>query len=102
MSIEAIGAVGATAGLLQANGVSPGAAVTNSPVAFSEMLDQVARLNQSMVDNETAIRSLAQNGAGNLHEIMMNLESARLQFDLLLQVRNKVLDAYQELMRMQI
>jgi len=33
---------------------------------------------------------------------MMNLESTKLAFDLTLQIRNKVLDAYQELMRMQV
>jgi flagellar hook-basal body complex protein FliE len=32
---------------------------------------------------------------------MINLESARLQLELVLQVRNKILDAYQEIMRMQ-
>jgi len=37
-----------------------------------------------------------------LHRIVMNLESTKMTFDLALQVRNKVLDAYQELMRMQI
>jgi flagellar hook-basal body complex protein FliE len=37
----------------------------------------------------------------DLHEIMIASEKADLSFRLLVQIRNKVLDAYQEIMRMQ-
>ena len=37
----------------------------------------------------------------DLHEIMIASEKANLSFKFLLQVRNKLLDAYQEIMRMQ-
>jgi flagellar hook-basal body complex protein FliE len=37
----------------------------------------------------------------DLHEIMIATEKADLSFRLLLQIRNKLLDAYQEVMRMQ-
>jgi flagellar hook-basal body complex protein FliE len=33
---------------------------------------------------------------------MMSLEKAKLSFELALQVRNKLLEAYQDIMRMQI
>jgi flagellar hook-basal body complex protein FliE len=36
----------------------------------------------------------------NLHEIMIATEKADLSFRFLLQIRNKLLDAYQEIMRM--
>jgi len=32
----------------------------------------------------------------------MDMQRTRLTFDLMLQVRNKLLDAYQELLRMQV
>jgi flagellar hook-basal body complex protein FliE len=38
----------------------------------------------------------------NLHQAMMAGEQTRLAFDLMLQVRGKILDAYQELLRMQV
>jgi flagellar hook-basal body complex protein FliE len=37
----------------------------------------------------------------DLHEIVIASEKADLSFRLLLQIRNKLLDAYQEVMRMQ-
>ena len=37
-----------------------------------------------------------------LHTVMIHLEETRLAFQTLVQVRNKVLEAYQELMRMQV
>jgi flagellar hook-basal body complex protein FliE len=37
----------------------------------------------------------------DIHEIMVASEKAGLSFRLLLQIRNKLLEAYQELMRMQ-
>lgn len=38
----------------------------------------------------------------NVHEVMISLNQAELQFQLMTEVRNKLLDGYQELMRMQV
>jgi len=38
----------------------------------------------------------------SLHHTVMGMEQTRLSFELMLAVRNKTLDAYQELMRMQV
>ena len=40
-------------------------------------------------------------GAENIHESMIKLEEADLSLRLVMKVRNKALDAYQEVMRMQ-
>ncbi|MCS7023394.1 MAG: flagellar hook-basal body complex protein FliE [Bryobacteraceae bacterium] len=37
-----------------------------------------------------------------LHDMMLSVQRASLTFDLFLQVRNKVMQAYQEVMRMQL
>jgi flagellar hook-basal body complex protein FliE len=47
------------------------------------------------------LRSLAAGDAVSLHEVMMRAEEARLSFQLVVQLRNHVLEAYQEIMRMQ-
>jgi flagellar hook-basal body complex protein FliE len=37
-----------------------------------------------------------------LHQVMIASEEASVSFQLMLEVRNKLLDGYQELMRMQV
>ena len=38
----------------------------------------------------------------NLHQVMMALDKAKVSFQLMVQVRNKLLEAYQDVLRMQI
>ena len=38
----------------------------------------------------------------NIHETMMSIEKADMSFRLMMQVRNKVIEAYREIMRMQV
>ncbi len=63
---------------------------------------QIDSVNQYATEAETQVRRLAVGDADNLHQVMMSLEKAKLSFDVVVQVRNKLLDAYQEVMRMQI
>lgn len=41
-------------------------------------------------------------GNGDLHNVALTTERAELSFDLAMQVRNKVVSAYQEIMKMQL
>lgn len=98
MSIEAIGAI-ATPVALQ--GLSAPAAQPHAGV-FDALVDATNALNQQMHHNDQAVQAVALGDTGELHTVMMNLEKTRLTFELALQVRNKALEAYQELMRMQV
>lgn len=49
-----------------------------------------------------AVRQMVGEGKGDLQETMLALEKADISFRLMMQIRNKVLDAYQEIMRMQV
>lgn len=62
-------------------------------------VDQVSdRLNQA----DMMVRQLAVGDAPNIHQVMIALSEARLSLELLVQVRDKALDAYQTLMQMQV
>lgn len=99
MMIEAISALGlGAAGPAGASRSAQGA----SDTSFNTLLDGIERLNGQMHADEQAIQKLALGEADNLHQVMMTLERTRLAFELVLQVRNKALEAYQELMRMQV
>jgi len=58
--------------------------------------------NDRLTSAETALQSLAVGGAGNLHAVMISMEGAKLAFQLVAQVRNHVLSAYQDIVKMQI
>jgi hypothetical protein len=45
---------------------------------------------------------LATGEVDNLHQVMLKLDEAKLSFQLMVQVRNKLLEAYQDILRMQV
>lgn len=99
MSIEAISYLPAT----QAIDAADKTATATTGSDFSSWLNQqVDVLNKQMVDSDNQLRSLAMGNAENLHQVMISLEKTKLSFELALQVRNKLLEAYQDVMRMQI
>ena len=95
---EAIAAVGAASELT----VSPTQA-TKEP---SGDIDFLAVLEQIDAATKTATEQLAAVAGGDdtvpLHELMISLESARLQLQLAVEVRNRLVEGYQELSRMQV
>lgn len=66
---------------------------------FAERLDEV---NQGIGTAETMLQQLAAGEPVELHDAMLSLEQARIGVQTLIQVRNRLTDAYQEVMRMQI
>lgn len=69
---------------------------------FDTLLSHLENVNTQLINTDNAVQQLAKGGTDNLHQVMISLEQTRMTFDLLLQVRNKVMDAYQEVMRMQV
>jgi flagellar hook-basal body complex protein FliE len=59
-------------------------------------------VNADLKAADVGVQELAMGNAPNLHRIMLDLEQAKLSLQLLVQVRNHLLDAYQEVTRMQI
>jgi flagellar hook-basal body complex protein FliE len=49
-----------------------------------------------------AIDQMVSGQASDLHGVMIAVEKARTSFDLLMEIRNKTLDAYREIMRTQV
>ena len=67
--------------------------------AFTFAIDQV---NQAQSDASMQVESFIAGEQENLHEVMIKLNQAKTSFQLMVEVRNKMMDAYQELFRMQI
>lgn len=66
---------------------------------FSGMLDSVNELQQNAGAME---QSLYSNEPTELHRVMIASEEAGVATDLLLQIRNRLVEGYQELMRMPV
>lgn len=80
----------------------PGAAGANAQT-FSDMLRKsVEEVNQMQHQANQAIHELVAGRSKNIHETMLTIEKADTSLKLMMQVRNKVLDAYREIMRMQV
>ena len=55
-----------------------------------------------MASAEKGMQQLAAGDAASLHDVMIRMEEAKLALHLAVQVRSRLLDAYQEVMRMQM
>lgn len=66
------------------------------------MLQAINRVNRLQKEAESDIQALATGEKQDLHQTMISMEKAGVSFQLVMQVRNKIVAAYQEIMRMQI
>ncbi|CAH9061694.1 Flagellar hook-basal body complex protein FliE [Pseudoalteromonas sp. CIP111854] len=71
-------------------------------VFMDTMLAQVAQLNGNLVEANSIVERVAMGESIPSHEIMIAMEKARLELNMAVQVRNKLLDVYQEITKMQI
>ena len=62
----------------------------------------IAEVNQAQVSADKAAQQIAAGETKNLHETMIKLEEADISLRLMVQVRNKAVEAYQEIMRMSV
>jgi flagellar hook-basal body complex protein FliE len=100
MNIEAIQAMGL-------HDEVPGAAAVAAPAADgpgfgAQVAHGLQELNQQLLANQVDLQRLATGETANLHDVMMRLEESRIALQLTLQVRNRALEAYQDVMRMQV
>ena len=82
----------------EAPGVAAGA------VDFAQVLqNSIAQVNQTQQQAETmAANFAAGDNSANLHEVMWSLQKANLSFQEMVQVRNKLVTAYHDVMNMQV
>ena len=71
--------------------------------AFLQMLgSQVNEINGSLEQADQAARALAAGEDIPVHDVMIAMEHARLKLQLAVEVRNRIVDAYQNLTNMQL
>lgn len=71
--------------------------------SFTEHLKEgIDRVNESGQKAEKLATDVATGKSQSLHESMLALAESELSFNFMVQVRNKALEAYQEIMRMPV
>ena len=94
------GVTSGAAGVLTAATAGASGATGGAPFAgmFRSMVEQTSALDQKASDAVTGLL----NGQGvEIHDAMIATQKADMAFELALQVRNKVVGAYQQMMAMQ-
>ena len=77
--------------------------IEQTPPSFAHFLtDPVSTANTQLLAADTALQQLASGQASNLHQTMLILEEAKLSFQFLEQIRNRLMTAYQDILREQI
>jgi len=71
--------------------------------SFGEILkDKIGEINKLKLDADAAIAKVELSDSGSIHEAMIAMQKASISFKAMMAVRNKMLEAYREVMRMQV
>jgi flagellar hook-basal body complex protein FliE len=81
--------------------VESGAA--SEPASWGHLVQQMVRdVNQTQVGAGEKVRDVLMGGKTQVHEEMIAMQEANLSFSVLSEMRNKAIEGYQEIMRMQV
>ena len=79
---------------------------SNSQVSGESFADSLKKavntVDSLQKDADVKMQELATGKSQNIHETMIAAEKADIALKLMVQVRNKIIDAYQEIIRMQV
>ena len=71
--------------------------------SFSDLVKEfTADVNDLQFEAGHAIDKMVTGEAADVHQVMVAVEQAGIALDLMLEVRNRVMEGYQELIRMQV
>ena len=104
LPIGSIGSSFTSPVLRPAGGATPGASPAGIPGAgnFGESLSKLIDSVESSEQTANSAVSQMLDGTGDVHDAMIALQRAELTLQLTVQVRNKMVQAYQDIMRMPV
>ncbi len=105
-AISSISAASTALSNLAGNGatqlLSPGSGQAAAPTPFADLMtDAVGQVNQLEEQAHTAVAGLMSGSGVDVHQAMIATEKASMGFELALAVRNKAVQAYQQVIGMQ-
>ena len=74
-----------------------------SKINFSDVIgDAIEKVNESQVNANNKIENLIKGENVSMHEVMLSVQESQMSMQLMLEVRNKLFDAYQEISKVQL
>jgi flagellar hook-basal body complex protein FliE len=85
------------------SGLGSAAGGADGDLAFGDLLKQALQeVNQASAQAEDEARNLMAGESADMHTAMLAVQKADLSFQMMMAVRSKLIDAYREVMRMQM
>lgn len=81
---------------------APGASGGSSTTFKEALLDSLKQVNSMQQDANRAIESLATGGDANPAEVLTAVQKADIAFRMMMQIRNKLTQAYQEVQNIRV
>lgn len=101
--MERIDGLGMRAGAAPDGGIDVAAKAGGGSGSFGKLVESTLTETERLQDQaDGMVKSLAQGEITDVHQVMLAMNRADLSFRMMLEVRNKLLDAYQEVMRTQV
>ena len=95
-SIQSVPSLGSATSLNSAAGPKPSG-------QFSNLIEKaVGSVNQQMQAANQSVQDLADGKSDDMQGVVVSMAKADLSFRFILEIRNKLMEAYQEIMRMQV
>lgn len=99
----AIAPVGPSGWSSAAEAIRQTAQAPSGELPFANVIKNLlGQANMHQMQADQAVQELATGQTDNLHHVMLSVAKADLSFRMVLEVRNRLADALQEIMRMQI
>ena len=93
------------AGPIEVSEIHPPGASGDSAAAsgfMGSLTEAISHINDAQSGASQAVDALVTGQTTNIHQTMVALQQADVSFQLMMQVRNKLVSAYEEIQRMQI
>ena len=101
--VDPISGLGSSQPIQGPNPISPASEGSSSNVSFEKILRESIRdVDKLQHDANTSLEDLSINKTESVAEVMTAVEKADIAFRTLMQVRNKLVEAYEELLRIRV
>lgn len=83
-------------------GSAGGAAASGTSGFLDSLKSAIGKVNDAQMDARQAVDALMTGETQDIHRTMVALQEADVSFQLMMQIRNKLVTAYEEIQRMQV